>query len=236
MGLERESFIDLARNSATWGEMFSMPILALRQSVGRNAVSELHGQVTRKMWGFLWPNRDTADVPITSITNGVHMKTWLARRLRHLYDRYLREDWLLHVDEPETWEAVMNIPDDQLWAVRKHLKRKLVYYMRERARKRWMRGSVHPVQILASGVLLDPYVLTIGFARRFAPYKRANLILHDFERLLRIINKADMPVQFIFAGKSHPAHEGGKLLIQEVYRALKRSEVGGGSLFSKIMI
>jgi starch phosphorylase len=231
LGLNRESFIDLARNKAAWGELFSMPMLALQNSVGRNAVSELHGQVTRKMWGFLWPDRDIADVPITSITNGVHLKTWLARRLRHLYDHYLREDWIFHLDDPETWEGIMDIPDEQLWALRKHLKRKLVYYMRERARKRWMRGSVHPVQILASGVLLDPYVLTIGFARRFAPYKRANLILHDFDRLLRIINRVDMPVQFIFAGKSHPDHEGGKLLIQEVYQALKRSEVGGRITF-----
>jgi starch phosphorylase len=155
----------------------------------------------------------------------------LARRLRHLYDRYLGPDWIEHVDNPEVWELVNNIPDDQLWAVRRHLKRKLVAYIRERSRQQWIQGKLHPVQVVAGGVLLDPYVLTIGFARRFAPYKRANLVLRDLDRLMRIINKPGMPVQIIFAGKSHPDHEGGKLLIQEVYRTVKRAETGGRLVF-----
>ena len=229
--LTREQFIDLGRNTASWGEAFSMPVLALKMSSGRNAVSELHGRVTRKMWHFLWPETPVDEVPITHITNGIHLGTWLARRLRHLFERYLGVDWLEHVDDPEMWEQVLEIPDEQLWAVRRHLKRKLVHYMRERARQRWLQGGLHPVQVLASGVLLDPYVLTIGFARRFAPYKRANLVLHDLDRLLKIANREDMPVQFIFAGKSHPDHEGGKLLIQEVYRALKKSESGSRLVF-----
>jgi starch phosphorylase len=161
----------------------------------------------------------------------VHTCTWLARRLRNLYDRYLGNDWLDELDNPEVWEQVLNIPDDQFWAVRQHLKRKLVAYVRERARKRWLVGGWHPVQVVASGVLLDPYALTIGFARRLAPYKRANLLLSDLDRLLKIVNNPDMPVQIIFAGKSHPDHEGGKLLIQEVYRAVKRSESGGRLVF-----
>jgi starch phosphorylase len=229
--LEREQFIDLARHTFPWGDSFSMPILALRLSEQRNAVSELHGVVARRMWNFLWPDLPEHDVPITHITNGIHLGTWLGRRMRHLYDRYLEPDWLANRDQPEMWDAVLEIPDDQLWAVRKHLKRKLVYYMRERARRQWRAGGVHPVQILAAGALLDPYMLTIGFARRFAPYKRASLILRDMDRLLKIVNRADMPVQIIFAGKSHPDHEGGKLLIQEVYRALKRSEAGGRIAF-----
>jgi len=170
-------------------------------------------------------------VPIMHITNGVHTGTWLARRLRHLYDRYLGADWLEDADDPDVWELVNNIPDDQLWAVRRHLKRKLVYYIRERTRQRWLRGGWHPVQVVASGVLLDPYALTIGFARRFAPYKRANLVLRDLDRLLAIVNNSEMPVQIIFAGKSHPDHEGGKMLIQEVYQAVKRSESGGRLVF-----
>lgn len=231
LGLDRDQFIDLARHTISWGEAFSMPALALRHSQGRNAVSELHGQVSRKMWQYLWPEKAEADVPITHITNGVHTGTWLARRLRVLFDRYLGPDWLEECDNNDVWELVGNIPDDQLWAVRRHLKRKLVYYIRERARQQWLRGGWHPSQVVASGVLLDPYALTIGFARRFAPYKRANLVLSDMDRLLKLINRQQMPVQIIFAGKSHPDHEGGKLLIQEVYRAVKRSESGGRLVF-----
>jgi len=205
--------------------------LALRLSEGRNAVSELHGRVSRQMWQFIWPNRKVDDVPISHITNGVHTCTWLARRLRHLFDRYLGVDWLENLDDPEIWEQVYNIPDDQLWAVRQHLKRKMVAYVRERARRQWIHGGIHPVQVVASGVMLDPYALTLCFARRFAPYKRANLVLSDLDRLLKIINRPGMPVQIIFAGKSHPDHEGGKLLIQDVYRAVKRAEGGGRLVF-----
>jgi glycogen phosphorylase len=231
LGLYRDQFIDLARHNQPWGESFSMPILALRNSQQRNAVSELHGRVSRNMWHFLWPERDIKDVPITHVTNGVHTGTWLARRLKVLYDRYLGSDWMERLDEPKTWEAIEDIPDVEFWAVRRHLKRKLVSYMRDRARDQWRKDGVHPVQVIASGVLLDPYVLTIGFARRFATYKRANLILHDLNRLLQIVNRPNMPVQIIFAGKAHPADEPGKLLIQEVYRAVKRAENGGRLVF-----
>jgi starch phosphorylase len=159
------------------------------------------------------------------------VESWLARRLGHLYDRYLGEDWRDYIDDPEIWEQVLNIPDDQLWRVRRHLKRKLVAYISEKARKLWLRGNTHPVQILAAGVMLDPYALTIGFARRFAPYKRANLVLSDLDRLLGLLNRPGMPVQILFAGKSHPDHEGGKMLIQEVYRAVKNAKGGGRLVF-----
>lgn len=231
LGLTREQFIDLARHTVSWGDTFSMPALALRLSAGRNAVSELHGQVSRRMWHYLWPEKPVDEVPITHITNGIHTNTWLARRMLHLFERYLGPNWLEMADDPDVWELVNNIPDEQLWAVRLHLKRKLVSYMRETARRRWTRGGWHPVQAVASGVMLDPYVLTIGFARRFAPYKRANLLLKDPDRLLRIISNNERPVQIIFAGKSHPDHEGGKMLIQDVYRAVKRSEFGGRLAF-----
>jgi len=231
LNLSREQFVDLARHTVSWGDAFSMPVLALRLSNGRNAVSELHGRVSRQMWHFLWPNKRVEDVPITHVTNGIHTGTWLARRLRHLYDRYLGVDWLEHVDDPEVWELVNNIPDGELWAIRRHLKRKLVAYVRERARLQWQHGEMYPVQVVAGGVLLDPYTLTIGFARRFAPYKRANLILRDVDRLLKIVSNPSMPVQIIFAGKSHPDHEGGKMLIQEVYRTVKRAESAGRLVF-----
>ncbi len=229
--LDREKFVDLARHAVSWGDAFSMPVLALRFSAGRNAVSELHGRVSRQMWHFLWPDRPVDEVPITHITNGIHTDTWLARRLGHLFDRYFGTDWREHIDDPDLWEQVLNIPDEQLWAVRRHLKRKLVAYISDRVRQQWLRGDVHPVQVLAGGVMLDPYALTIGFARRFAPYKRANLVLSDLDRLLGLLNRPGMPLQIIFAGKSHPDHEGGKMLIQEVYQAVKRSESGGRLVF-----
>ena len=231
LGLDRESFIDLARHKEPWGETFSMAILAIRTSGRANGVSELHGQVARKMWSFLWPALPVEQVPITHITNGIHTGTWLARRLWLLFDRYFDEGWYDRLDEPETWEAIERIPDEELWTVRRHLKRKLVAYMRERARLQWLEARVHPVQTIASGVLLDPYALTIGFARRFATYKRANLILHDAERMMELINQPGMPVQVIFAGKAHPADEPGKLLIQQVYRQVKRAEAGGRLVF-----
>ena len=231
LGLDREQFFSLGRNPNPWGNTFSMPVLAFHMSGYCNGVSELHGQVAREMWHHLWPEKRVDDVPITHITNGVHSGSWLARRLRILFDDHLEDNWMESLDEPKVWEAVENIPDAELWAVRRHLKRKLVYYMRERARDQWLNGGIHPVQVVASGVLLDPYALTIGFARRFATYKRANLILRDLGRLLDIINRPNMPVQIIFAGKSHPADEPGKMLIQEVYRIVKRAENGGRLVF-----
>jgi len=231
LGLDREQFFSLGRNPNPWGNTFSMPVLAFHMSGYRNGVSELHGQVAREMWHHLWPEKRVDDVPITHITNGVHSGSWLARRLRILFDDHLEDNWMESLDEPKVWEAIENIPDAELWAVRRHLKRKLVYYMRERARDQWLNGGIHPVQVVASGVLLDPYALTIGFARRFATYKRANLILRDLGRLLDIINRPNMPVQIIFAGKSHPADEPGKMLIQEVYRIVKRAENGGRLVF-----
>jgi len=229
--LDRESFMTLARRQFPWGETFSMPVLAMRMSDRRNGVSKLHGQVARKMWHFLWPDRPEEQVPIGHITNGIHTGAWLSRRLRSLFEHYLGAAWERHLDDPEVWEHVRAIPDAELWRVRRHLKRKLVAYVRDRARYQWNYGGVHPVQVIASGVLLDPYALTIGFARRFPIYKRADLVLRDLQRLLEMINRPNMPVQIIFAGKSHPADEPGKLLIQYVYRIVKRHENGGRLVF-----
>jgi starch phosphorylase len=140
-------------------------------------------------------------------------------------------DWFDHLDDPSFWAQIENIPDEEMWRVRRHLKRKLIAYMISRGRDKWQTAGVHPVQTLASGVLLDPYVLTIGFARRFATYKRANLILRDYDRLLKIVTNERMPVQFIFAGKAHPADDPGKQMIQEVYRAVKDARFGGRLAF-----
>ncbi|HEX5810428.1 MAG TPA: alpha-glucan family phosphorylase [Anaerolineales bacterium] len=231
LNLSRDQFFDIARHQKPQGEMFSMGILALRNSSGRNAVSELHGRVSRRMWNFLWKDRGEEDVPITHITNGVHVSNWMARRLMNLFCDYLGGDWYDHIDEPDFWSDADGIADADLWAVRLHLKRKLAFYLRERVRDRWTHGGFHPVQVVSSGVLINPYALTIGFARRFATYKRASLIFSDVERLLNIINRPNMPVQIIFAGKAHPADEPGKQLIQQVYRQVKRAETGGRLVF-----
>src|SRR5512139_3169913 len=229
--LTRDQFFDIARHQMPQGETFSMGILALRNSDGRNAVSELHGDGSRRMWNFLWKEKDEGEVPITYVTNGVHVSNWMGRRMRVLLDKHLGADWMEHLDDPELWTKIDNIPDDELWAVRLHLKRKLTFYLRERVRDRWTFGGFHPVQVVSSGVLINPYALTIGFARRFATYKRASLVLTDVERLLDIINRPNMPVQIIFAGKAHPADEPGKQLIQQVYRQVKRAETGGRLVF-----
>ena len=232
LGLSRDTFIQIAQIKQSWGgDAFSMPLLALKLSEFRNGVSELHGKVARKMWHFNWSDHKVEDVPIDHITNGIHTETWLARRMGILFSRYMGSDWADHICDLDFWAHVENIPDEELWRVRRHLKRKLVANIISRGRKKWESNRVHPVKTIASGVLLDPYALTIGFARRFATYKRANLIFRDYDRLLRIVMNPRMPVQFVFAGKAHPADEPGKLMIQEVYRAVKDARFGGRLAF-----
>ena len=231
LGLDQNGFINLAHREQAWGETFSMPVLALRFSGQHNAVSEQHGRVARRMWHFLWPDVKEEEIKISTITNGVHTGTWLARRMAALYTRAMGKGWQERLDDPELWEKVLDIPDEELWKVRRHLKRKMVAFIRERARRHWIQNGVHPVQVIASGVMLDPYVLTIGFARRFATYKRASLILRDLDRLIELVNRPNRPVQIVFAGKAHPSDEPGKLLIQEVYRAVKKAENGGRLVF-----
>jgi len=229
--LTRDQFVDLGKQTQSWGDTFSMPVLALHLSERCNAVSELHGEVARKMWNFLWPEREAKDVPIQHITNGVHMGFWLARRMRLLFDRYLGMDWMEHMDDPDLWTRVEQIPDLELWDVRRHLKRKLINYAIENARENWQSSKHHASQVIADGVMLDQYSLTIGFARRFATYKRADLFFSDYDRLLALINDYDRPVQIILAGKAHPADEPGKLLIQKVYRVAKDPRSSGRIVF-----
>lgn len=231
LGLTSEQFMDLGRETTTWGDQFTMPILALKLSERSNGVSKLHGEVSRAMWHFLWPERKVEDVPITHITNGVHSHTWVSRRMGLVFDQYLGKGWRDNLDDTEMWKKVEDIPDEVIWEVRRHQKRQLNHYIASNARRIWVTGSKHPVQIIAGGVLLEPDALTIGFARRFPTYKRGNLILHDYERLLRLLNNADRPVQFVFSGKAHPADEAGKLILQQLYRAIKDAHTGGRMVF-----
>jgi starch phosphorylase len=183
------------------------------------------------MWNFLWPERQEEDVPIRYVTNGVHTSSWLARRMGLLFDKYIGEDWVDKIDDPVAWNGVLDISDEDLWAVRRHLKNKLVNFANERTRLQWQNGQLAASQVVAGGLFMEPYSLTIGFARRFATYKRANLIFREFDRLMALITDAHRPVQIVFAGKAHPADEPGKLLIQQVYRAVKDSRSAGRLVF-----
>jgi len=196
---------------------FSMTILALRLSRHANGVSKLHGEVSRSLWKDVWAGVPVAEVPITSVTNGVHTKTWMAPEFSALYDKHLGA-WEEHLTEPDFWRRVMEIPDAQLWETHQKLKLRLIEFVRDRVRQRRERVGESPEAIRRANRILDPDILTIGFARRFATYKRGTLLFSDKERLKRLLNDTTRPVQFIFAGKAHPRDEAGKALIQEVYK------------------
>ncbi len=217
LGIDREAFMDLGRQSGTGDANFNMTILSLKTSGQRNAVSELHGRVTRRMWHGLWPDRPVDETPISYVTNGIHVPTWMSIEIRTLYDTYLGENWLEQHDNVSLWERIEDIPDEELWRVHQVMKRKLFHIILERAQQRWARSEASPQQILAMGSLLDHDALTLGFVRRFAEYKRPSLLFQDIERLKRIVNNSLRPVQIIFTGKSHPADTASKLLLQRVH-------------------
>ncbi len=218
IGLDFDTFMSFGQFRLSPDEPFSMTILALRSSRHANGVSALHGEVSRGLWKDVWAGVPLKEVPITSITNGIHTKTWLAPEFSALYDKYLGEDWEEHLTEPDFWRKVIDIPDEDLWQTHVALKRRLMEFTRERLRMRAQRIGASPEEIRKINTVLDPEILTIGFARRFATYKRGNLLFTDPERLLAMISNPQHPVQFIFAGKAHPADEFGKKIIQEVYQ------------------
>src|SRR3954453_12048149 len=211
-------------------EPFSMTILALRLSRHGNGVSKLHGEVSRSLWKDVWSGVPIHEVPITSITNGVHTKTWMAPEFAALYRKHLG-DWEEHLAEPDFWRRVIDIPDAQLWETHQQLKRRLIDFVRERERQRRERLGESPESIRRVNRILDPEILTIGFARRFATYKRGTLLFSDKERLKRLLNDTTRPVQFIFAGKAHPRDEAGKALIQEVYKFSREADFRGRIVF-----
>lgn len=229
LGISRERLLSLGK--APDGDSFVMTVLALRTASRANGVSAKHGEVSREMWQQLWPERLSEEVPIRSITNGVHVPTWVPPEIARLYERYLGADWLDRHDDQRLWERVGEIPDEELWNAHQALKSRLLRLAQERARDRWIGDGVSPGQLVAFGALLDPEVLTIGFARRFATYKRGNLILRDRERLKRILHNPWRPVQIIFSGKAHPADEPGKYVLQEVFQACTSHEMAGRIVF-----
>jgi starch phosphorylase len=227
MGISRERFLALGEYEGR----FNMTVLALRLAGQTNGVSQLHGEVSRRMWQAVWPDRPVEEVPIRAITNGVHVPSWISTELKSLYAEYLGQDWVERHDDPSLWQGVHNIPDEVLWARHQDLKVKLLAYFDTNTRQRWRSGQMQASQVLASGALLDPETLTIGFARRFATYKRATLIFRDVQRLKRILHAERRPVQLVFAGKAHPADGGGKQFIQDVYQFAQDSELGGRVAF-----
>lgn len=227
LGLSREQFMELG----SYEGGFNMTVLALRMSGQCNGVSKLHGEVSRRMFHSLWPDTPEEQVPISHVTNGVHAPSWVGGAMNAIYRKYLGPDWIDRQDDPVLWERILDVPDDELWAAHLRLKRKLTSLIRERVRQQRIARRLDAEQVLCAGTFLDPDALIIGFARRFATYKRATLIFQDQERLKRLLHNQRRPVQFIFAGKAHPADEGGKRLIQHIYHAAKDPAMGGRIAF-----
>jgi len=212
-------------------QSFNMTTLALRTVNQRYAVSQLHGRVTRRMWHGHWPEVPEDLVPISHVTNGIHIPSWIAPELNYLFKKYLGEDWINEHDNNRLWDRLLDIPDEELWAVHQLLKNKLVSTVRVRARKRWVQNDTTPNELPAMGTLLDPEALTIAFARRFTEYKRPMLIFRDIDRLKLLVNNEWHPVQIVFAGKSHPADLPSKHLIQQVYHLALDREFHGRLAF-----
>jgi glycogen phosphorylase len=231
LGLTREQFMDVAREDHGWGPSYGMTVLALRLTGQQNGVSALHGAVSREMWQFLWPGVDADEVPIDFITNGVHSPSWIAPEMNTLFKRYLGEDWEERVDEPDLWNAIMDIPDEELWNIHMQRKEVLISYARRKLKSHHLRLGEGSRQMAEFEQMLSPDALIIGFARRFATYKRATLIFCDLERLRRLLNNPDRPVQIIFAGKAHPADGPGKSLIEQVYRFSRSDAFRGKVIF-----
>jgi glycogen phosphorylase len=230
MGMEQDAFFKLGAKPESGDGGFHMTFAALRLSGRVNGVSRIHGEVSRRLWASVWPGREVARVPIGHITNGVHRPTWMAPSIAALLDRQVGLDWVARADDPGFW-AQLTLEDDELWAVHRYLKALLVSFVREEARRRFARRWTDAVQVVGAGTLLDPDTLTIGFARRFATYKRAGLPFRDAERLRALLTNPRRPVQIIFAGKAHPADTPGKEVLQAVYRFTRDSQFQGRVAF-----
>jgi starch phosphorylase len=217
LGISQQQLMALGRvEPQNEGESFCMTVLALKLSRRANAVSSLHGHVTRRMWAHLWPWRVEEEIPIGHITNGVHVPSWLAYQMQQLYDRNFPVGWFHRMGEAEVWQKIFDIDPGELWETHYALKNLLLSFVRRRTARQTRRRGESDEAIEAARNVLDPKILTIGFARRFATYKRADLILADLDRFHGLLSSPDRPIQLIFAGKAHPADEPGKKLIQKL--------------------
>lgn len=229
---DRESVLQLGHHPSLDHGQFHMTVMAMRLSGRVNGVAERHGRETRRIWRDLWPGRDPSQVPIGHVTNGVHVATWMSHWVKQLLDEQLGTEWETRMDAPEVWDRVLSLDDASFWAVRVRMKAVLMDFIREEARRRWHERWQQEVAHLAgAGVLLSTNALTIGFARRFATYKRADLIFRDVARLRRLLVDPRRPVQLVFAGKAHPADEPGKQMLQRVYSFTRDPQFEGRVAF-----
>jgi starch phosphorylase len=217
MGIGRERMLALATGAGQNAGRFDMTALAITLSGQVNGVSQRHGAVARRMWAFRWPKRAESEIPIGAVTNGVHLATWMANPVMAMLDRHLGPEWGARRDDPALWERVATIDPSELWQVHLELKEHLWRFLREDARRRFADDWKEVRQVVGAGALLDPRAFTIGFARRFATYKRAHLIFRDPDRLHRLLVNPRRPVQLVIAGKAHPADTPGKEVLQRVY-------------------
>jgi starch phosphorylase len=225
---QSDALLGLAMHDNGEGSLFNMTVLALRGSGMMNAVSQVHRDVTRRMFTPVFP--EAAD-SVRAVTNGVHIPTWIAPSMDALFERYLGPDWKERQDDQGLWDHVFDIPDEELWQTRQSLRVHLVTFIREHARDRWVQQRASAAQLAALGTILDPSALTIGFARRFTDYKRSDLIFSDQDRLARLVNTLGRPVQLIFAGKAHPSDDVGKRSLERIYRCAADPRFGGRVAF-----
>ncbi|MDP8990971.1 MAG: alpha-glucan family phosphorylase, partial [Acidobacteriota bacterium] len=231
-GIDLDAFLSLGRAAgADPNEPFSMAVLAMQTASFRNAVSRLHRQVSQEMWDYLWPSLPVWEVPIAAITNGVHLTSWIYGDLATIYDQHLQPDWRVGHNDPEIWRQTADIPASELWEAHRRRKRRTVAFVRERAVASALARNAPTPVVERAAELLDPAALTIGFARRFATYKRATLVFRDLPRLKRILTNAAMPVQIVIAGKAHPKDIPGKTLIREIVQLSRDPELPGKVVF-----
>ncbi|MFO0936248.1 MAG: alpha-glucan family phosphorylase [Gemmataceae bacterium] len=225
MGIDRGKLAQLGRQEpGKESEPFGMTVLALKLANVSNGVSQLHGAVSRKMWNTIWPTLPVSEIPISSVTNGVHTQSWISPEISDLIDRYIGVAWNEKPTDFSVWKKVDQIPDADVWRTHVRSREKLIAFARARLKAQLIRRGATPAEIAVADEVLDPDALTIGFARRFATYKRGDLIFRDAERLAKILNHTSMPVQIIFSGKAHPKDSGGKELIAKVVQMSRRPE------------
>ena len=232
MGISWDDLMDLGRNNpGDKGERFCMSVFACNTSQEVNGVSWLHGKVSQEMFSTIWKGYFPEEIHVGYVTNGVHFPTWSATEWKELYFKYFNENFWFDQSNPKIWEAIYNVPDEEIWKTRMTMKNKLVDYIRKSFRDTWLKNQGDPSRIVSLMDKINPNALLIGFGRRFATYKRAHLLFTDLERLSKIVNNPDYPVQFLFTGKAHPHDGAGQGLIKRIIEISRRPEFLGKIIF-----
>ncbi len=231
MEIPWQQFMDMGRANPGTHEKFSMSVFALNTAQETNGVSKLHGTVSQKMFQPIWKGYFPEELHVGYVTNGVHLPSWATSSVKALYEKFFGDNFYDDQSNSEIWERIYNVSDDELWALRMHLKKKLVDYIQVEFKEGWLKNQADPSRIMTMLEEVNPNALLIGFSRRFATYKRAHLLFTDLERLSRIVNNPKNPVQFIFAGKAHPADGGGQGLIKQIVEISRRPEFLGKIIF-----